>query len=307
MSTIVRSARRPQSYTIVDNDVIGDDRLSLRTRGLLVWILSKPDGWAVTADALAEHHREGQSAIKTALRELESAGYLVRVKSRQRAVSGRLVWVWETTVYDRPHNVSVSSDPTANVQVAPSVENRPTETTPARANVQVAPSVGFEPTENRPTEFPSVGFEPTENEPISTQVLKTKELTTTPPLASLGLPPEASSNKLITQGTRLPQGWLPDQSLIAWARSEAMPDEMQRTETAKFRDHWHAQPGAKGRRCDWPATWRNWMRRASEDVRRPPLANSHRQRPQPAGNPYLNDLRDRGLVPGLDGRLEITQ
>lgn len=29
----------------------------------------------------------------------------------------------------------------------------------------------------------------------------------------------------------------------------------------EFRDHWIAQPGAKGRKSDWTATWRNWCRR----------------------------------------------
>lgn len=28
-----------------------------------------------------------------------------------------------------------------------------------------------------------------------------------------------------------------------------------------FRDYWIAQPGAKGRKSDWLATWRNWVRR----------------------------------------------
>jgi len=40
-----------------------------------------------------------------------------------------------------------------------------------------------------------------------------------------------------------------------------------RDEHAKFCDYWRAQPGAKGRKSDWPATWRNWMRRAAEDTR----------------------------------------
>lgn len=35
-------------------------------------------------------------------------------------------------------------------------------------------------------------------------------------------------------------------------------------EAAKFRDYWVAQPGQKGVKLDWPATWRNWCRRAAE-------------------------------------------
>lgn len=31
-----------------------------------------------------------------------------------------------------------------------------------------------------------------------------------------------------------------------------------------FRDYWIAQPGAKGRKADWLATWRNWVRKDAE-------------------------------------------
>ena len=27
-----------------------------------------------------------------------------------------------------------------------------------------------------------------------------------------------------------------------------------------FRDYWIAVPGAKGKKANWPATWRNWIR-----------------------------------------------
>ena len=33
----------------------------------------------------------------------------------------------------------------------------------------------------------------------------------------------------------------------------------------KFRDYWIAQPGVKGRKSDWLATWRNWCRKESAD------------------------------------------
>jgi hypothetical protein len=32
-----------------------------------------------------------------------------------------------------------------------------------------------------------------------------------------------------------------------------------------FRDYWIAQPGAKGVKLDWDATWRNWVRNQTID------------------------------------------
>lgn len=44
----------------------------------------------------------------------------------------------------------------------------------------------------------------------------------------------------------------------AWARTEAPDVDLER-ETAKFRDHQFRQAYT-----DWPAVWRNWMRRAHD-------------------------------------------
>jgi uncharacterized protein YdaU (DUF1376 family) len=65
-----------------------------------------------------------------------------------------------------------------------------------------------------------------------------------------------------TNGTRLPDGWKPDAALYAWAATER-PDCDVNLELDAFVDHWRAQPGAKGRKADWNATWRNWIRRAN--------------------------------------------
>jgi uncharacterized protein YdaU (DUF1376 family) len=64
------------------------------------------------------------------------------------------------------------------------------------------------------------------------------------------------------RATRLPDDWKPQQ---------ADRDEAKRVlganagrEFQKFRDYWKAQPGQRGVKLDWDATWRNWVRKASE-------------------------------------------
>lgn len=70
------------------------------------------------------------------------------------------------------------------------------------------------------------------------------------------------------RGTRLPDGWQPDQALADWTRANA-PDAANALEVDRFRDYWTAQPGAKGRKTDWAATWRNWARRCQEQHTQP--------------------------------------
>jgi uncharacterized protein YdaU (DUF1376 family) len=62
------------------------------------------------------------------------------------------------------------------------------------------------------------------------------------------------------RGTRLPTGFeLPDE-WIGFCRQERSDLDPQ-TVFAEFLDYWIAQPGQKGVKTDWPATWRNWVRR----------------------------------------------
>lgn len=51
-----------------------------------------------------------------------------------------------------------------------------------------------------------------------------------------------------------------------------------------FADHWRAKPGADGRKADWLATWRNWVRRERD----PPLG-----RARPGAPPQSFAERDR--------------
>lgn len=78
-----------------------------------------------------------------------------------------------------------------------------------------------------------------------------------------GSPPAKRDAK----GERLPEGWRPEDDLRQWTISsirDASSGVSAGHELERFRDYWRAQPGAKGRKTDWPATWRNWIRRAIE-------------------------------------------
>ena len=74
-------------------------------------------------------------------------------------------------------------------------------------------------------------------------------------------PPEAPDPR----GTRLPDDWQLPKALGDWALKErpTWTPEHVRMEAEKFADYWHGRPGAAGRKSDWPATWRNWIRNAN--------------------------------------------
>ena len=79
MSTM-RIGKRTQ-WTTISQAVPNDERLSYRALGVLLWLLSKPDDWTVDSDTMHRGKgREGRDSVRTALRELETLGYLERSK-----------------------------------------------------------------------------------------------------------------------------------------------------------------------------------------------------------------------------------
>jgi hypothetical protein len=69
-----------------------------------------------------------------------------------------------------------------------------------------------------------------------------------------------------TRGSRIPDPFPVTDDMIAWAQTEA-PNVDWVAETKKFKDHWLAQPGARGTKLNWNAVWRNWIRKAGEGWR----------------------------------------
>ena len=75
---------RTRDYTVMSNHHLRNHELSLKAKGLLSMMLSLPDDWNYTTRGLAKICKEGVDAIGGALRELETAGYIVRHQLRDR-------------------------------------------------------------------------------------------------------------------------------------------------------------------------------------------------------------------------------
>ena len=70
-----------------------------------------------------------------------------------------------------------------------------------------------------------------------------------------------TTKPLRESSTSLPIEWQPKEQDIDTMR-EHFPDVDLKLETHAFRDYWLAVPGARSKKSDWDATWRNWIRKS---------------------------------------------
>ena len=123
-----------------------------------------------------------------------------------------------------------------------------------------------------PTDNPLGSENGTEQEPTGKTALHLHHSSTPTPSTSTKKGKVQSAGR----GARLPADWKPDAEQIEFCKSER-PDLNPEATAARFRDYWVAQPGQKGVKVDWPATWRNWVRNEKRiNGGRPSVADANR-------------------------------
>ena len=80
-------AKRDRNFTVIDNCVFADKQLSFAAIGLLCYLLSKPDNWAVSAQHLTTVTEDtakesGINAVHSLLKELREKGFVVMKKRK---------------------------------------------------------------------------------------------------------------------------------------------------------------------------------------------------------------------------------
>ncbi len=92
------------------------------------------------------------------------------------------------------------------------------------------------------------------------------------------------------RGARLPDDWMPSQTDLNEAVCK-ISDARVSEELLKFKDYWKAQPGQRGVKLDWDATWRNWIRNANRARGSPPRPLTQHQVERQESREILNDLK----------------
>ena len=130
----VMRVNRNKNYTTMSNVHLRDLNLSLKARGLLSTILSLPDNWNYSIGGLASICKENETCIKSGLKELKEAGYMVVEKLySDESGTGKFKYVYN--IFENPDDskelrerIEKKKDERASRGGNPPVETPPMET-----------------------------------------------------------------------------------------------------------------------------------------------------------------------------------
>lgn len=114
-------------YSQIAYSLIEDTRLSWRAKGLYTYIWSRPDGWELNFTDLQRRSTDGETSIRSALKELQLAGYYRTepIRGEKGHLMGRRM-----VVYD----MSNSAKTTEHVGNHSSVKPRSGQTASSKTN-----------------------------------------------------------------------------------------------------------------------------------------------------------------------------
>ena len=97
--TIFRVIKRQDNpYVMIDRRPIDNSKLSFKAKGILTYLMSRPDGWEVNVPDLVNHGTDGAAAIRSGLHELRDAGHLHYNPLRE----GGYIKKWVIEVFEVP-------------------------------------------------------------------------------------------------------------------------------------------------------------------------------------------------------------
>ncbi|WP_347108338.1 conserved phage C-terminal domain-containing protein [Staphylococcus ureilyticus] len=94
------------NFVMVHKNFIHDSNLSWKAKGILLYLLSRPDDWQIYETEIVKHSNDGISGLKSGIKELEEVGYIKR--NRKRDDRGRLK-EYEYLVYEQPNHIRISN------------------------------------------------------------------------------------------------------------------------------------------------------------------------------------------------------
>lgn len=93
-----RNHKRVNPFVQIDKNILSDKKISWKAKGILAYLLSKPDNWVTYMTDIQKQSKDGRDSVSSGVKELLDAGYLERRRLREK---GRFKG-WEYIVFEVP-------------------------------------------------------------------------------------------------------------------------------------------------------------------------------------------------------------
>lgn len=91
--------KHEREYFYLSNDIVNNPDISWKAKGILAYLLSKPNDWKVYTNDIVDHSKDGETAVRAGINELIEHGYIVRYQDR---VQNGKFGEWAYIVYESP-------------------------------------------------------------------------------------------------------------------------------------------------------------------------------------------------------------
>ena len=113
--SIIR-VHKTANFTVMSNYHFKEKKMSLKAKGLLSMMLSLPDDWNYSVSGLVKLSKDGKDSVMSALSELETFGYLTRVRTTDK--KGKFSGI-EYNIFEQPQlDIPVAEMPISDKQNA---------------------------------------------------------------------------------------------------------------------------------------------------------------------------------------------
>lgn len=112
------------NFTVMSNYHFKEKKMSLKAKGMLSLMLSLPEDWDYTVAGLVTLSSDGKDSVNSALKELESFGYLTR--RRMTNSKGQFAGM-EYNIFEQPQEKPIADKPIQDtpIQDKPMQEKQP--------------------------------------------------------------------------------------------------------------------------------------------------------------------------------------
>lgn len=112
-----RTIKESGNFVTVHKNFIHDNDITFKAKGILLYLLSRPDDWQIYESEILKHTKDGKDSLKSGIRELEKVGYVERTRKRDDKghLNGYEYLVYEHPIQNGKSNVGISNNGKPNV------------------------------------------------------------------------------------------------------------------------------------------------------------------------------------------------